>query len=296
VHGPLDYFTFCCIVLHKKKVPTGNIHQLQSAHPKAKKRLGQNFLIDENIRDIIIGAADLSASDTVLEVGPGVGILTEKLAERAGRVVAVELDDSLAKRLKGKMGGHRNLEVVHADILDVNLKVILGTSRSYKVVANIPYYITSPILHLFMHGELKPGLMVIMMQEEVAEDVTARPGKMNFLSVSMQICSRPEIVCRVPAQSFYPPPKVDSAVVKFSMLSEPAIKVENMDGFLQFVHSGFAAPRKQLRNSLAIGLKKEPVQAEELLKLAKIDPQRRPGTLELAEWRDLYCITGGISC
>ncbi len=284
-------------MLHKKKGPPGNIHsQLQSAHTKVKKRLGQNFLIDENIRDTIIEAADLSAADIVLEVGPGVGILTEKLAERAGKVVAVELDESLAKRLKQKMAGHGNLDVIHADILHVDLKDIVGSSRSYKVVANIPYYITSPILHLFMHGELKPGLMVIMMQEEVAEDVTARPGKMNFLSVSMQIFSRPEIVCRVPAQSFYPPPKVDSAVVKFNMLTEAAISVKNMDEFLQFVHSGFAAPRKQLHNSLAIGLKKEPEEAGELLKLAKIDPQRRPGTLELAEWRDLYCISGGISC
>ena len=186
--------------------------------------------------------------------------------------------------------------MVHADILHVNLKDILGGSRSYKVVANIPYYITSPILHLFMHGKWKPGLMVIMMQEEVAEDVTARPGKMNFLSVSMQIFSRPEIICRVPAEGFYPPPKVDSAVVKFTMLPEAAITVGDMEDFLQFVHSGFAAPRKQLHNSLAIGLKKEPVQAEELLKLAQIDPQRRPGTLELAEWRDLYCIAGGLSC
>jgi 16S rRNA (adenine1518-N6/adenine1519-N6)-dimethyltransferase len=281
-------------VLHKKKVPTGNIQpQLESAHPKAKKRLGQNFLVDENIRDIIIEAANLSAADTVLEVGPGMGILTERLAEKAGRVVAVELDETLAKRLKQKLTGHSNLEVVHADILHIDLKEIVG-SGPYKVVANIPYYITSPILHLFMHEGMRPALMVIMMQEEVAEDVTARPGKMNFMSVSMQIFSRPEIVCRVPAKSFFPPPKVDSAVVKFNMLSKPAIIVKNMDGFLQFVHNGFAAPRKQLHNSLAIGLKKEPAEAEELLKLAKIDPQRRPGTLELAEWRELYYLAGGL--
>ncbi|MGA9047876.1 MAG: 16S rRNA (adenine(1518)-N(6)/adenine(1519)-N(6))-dimethyltransferase RsmA [Dehalococcoidia bacterium] len=284
-------------MLHKKKVPLGNIHsQLQSAHTKAKKRLGQNFLIDENIRNIILEAAELSATDTVLEVGPGTGILTEKLAQRAARVAAVELDETLAKRLKQKLAGHSNLEVVHADILHVNLNDILGSSRPYKVVANIPYYITSPILHMFMHGELKPALMVIMMQKEVAQDVTARPGKMTFLSVSMQIFSRPAIVCRVPAASFYPLPRVDSAVVKFNMLPVPAITVENMDDFLQFVHSGFAAPRKQLRNSLAIGLKKGPAEAEELLKLAKIDSQRRPGTLELAEWWDLYCIVGGVSC
>ncbi len=221
------------------------------------------------------------------------GILTERLAEKAGRVVAIELDENLANRLKQKLTGHSNLEVVHADILHVDLKEIVG-SGPYKVVANIPYYITSPILHLFMHEGLRPALMVIMMQEEVAEDVTARPGKMNFMSVSMQIFSRPEIICRVPAKSFYPPPKVDSAVVKFNMLSEPSIIVKNMDGFLQFVHNGFAAPRKQLHNSLAIGLKKEPAEAEELLKLAKIDSQRRPGTLELAEWRNLYCVAGGL--
>ncbi len=223
------------------------------------------------------------------------GMLTEQLVQKTGRVIAVELDEGLATRLQQKTAGHANLEIIHADILHVNLKDILGGGL-YKVVANIPYYITSPILHFFMHTELRPALMVIMMQEEVARDVTAKPGKMNFLSVSMQIFSRPEIVCRVPASGFYPPPKVDSAVVKFNMLLEPAIRVDDVDEFLDFVHSGFAAPRKQLHNSLAIGLKKESAEVEEILKRAGIEPQRRPGTLDLAEWRRLYCVAGGIPC
>jgi 16S rRNA (adenine1518-N6/adenine1519-N6)-dimethyltransferase len=261
---------------------------------KAKKRLGQNFLVDETIRDRIIESAEISAADTVVEVGPGTGVLTEKLAASAGRVVAVELDESLAARLMRKLAGSQNVEIIHDNILDVELKGLLGDSVRYKVVANIPYYITSPILRYFTQNELKPELMVIMMQEEVAKDVAAKPGHMTFLSASMQVFSKPEIVIKVPAESFDPRPKVDSAVVRFVMLKKPSVPVSDIEGFLEFLHAGFGAPRKQMRNSLAVGLKIETQQAGELLNEADIDPQRRPGMLTLEEWFNLYrCVEEG---
>ena len=262
--------------------------KLQSAGLKAKKGLGQNFLVDDNIRDTIINAASISSADTIVEVGPGLGVLTEKLAGLAQRVVAVELDDNLAERLTRKLSRFSNLQIVHDDILQVDMKKILGPDILYKVVANIPYYITSPILRYFSQNEVKPSLMIIMMQDEVAADITAKPGHMTFLSVSMQLFSLPEIVCKVPAASFYPSPKVDSAVVKFTMLGAPAVPVENIEDFLQLVHAGFAAPRKQMRNSLALGLKLETQAAVELLEKSGIDPQRRPGALTVDEWWSLF--------
>jgi len=261
--------------------------QLKGAGLKARKSLGQNFLVNEAVRDSIIEAAGLSAGDTVIEVGPGLGILTEKLASQAGRVVAVELDDGLAERLGNRLVRFRNIDIINADILELDLcELIKG--GTYKVVANIPYYITSPILRFFMQAELRPSLMVIMMQEEVARDVTAEPGEMGFLAVSMRLFSIARMVCRVPADCFYPAPRVDSAVVRFDILPQPAVEVGDVEGFLELVHAGFKAPRKQLHNSLAIGLGLEPVAAEEILRRAGIDSHRRPGTLTLDEWAALY--------
>lgn len=274
---------------HKKARQPYQAHRLlRSAGLKPKKSLGQNFLTDNNIRDSILSAARLSKDDVVIEVGPGLGVLTEELAKKAGRVVAVELDDSLSQRLAAKMGPYANVEVINDDILKVDLTSILMSGSYYKVVANIPYYITSPILNFFLQTDLAPLLMIIMMQKEVAQDITAPPGKLNYLSVSMRMFSDPEIVCHVPASCFYPPPRVDSAVVRFNVLSEPAVTVDNVDRFLEFVHQGFGAPRKKMRNSLAIGLKIEPAQADKILGEANIDAERRPGTLSLNDWAALY--------
>jgi 16S rRNA (adenine1518-N6/adenine1519-N6)-dimethyltransferase len=284
-------------VPHKdKKVHDDMRRRSKGAGFKAKKRLGQNFLVDESVRDAIIEAACISAEDIIVEVGPGLGVLTEKLADLAGRVVAVELDEDLSARLKNKLAHYDRLEIVHDDILQVDLKSVLGTDISYKVVANIPYYITSPILRYFMQNVVRPSLMVIMMQEEVAIDVTSKPGHMTFLSVSMQLFSRPEVVCKVPSASFHPAPRVDSAVVKFNMLEKPAIPAEDIDSFLELVHAGFAAPRKQMHNSLALGLKLETDKAVSLLKKSGIDPQRRPGTLTIPEWWELYSNNGVGHC
>jgi 16S rRNA (adenine1518-N6/adenine1519-N6)-dimethyltransferase len=276
-------------VPHKKARHPDQAHRLlRSAGLKARKGLGQNFLTDNNIRDEILAAASLSPGDMVIEVGPGLGMLTEELVKVAGKVVAVELDDSLAERLRKKLKSSDNIEVVSSDILKLDLQSVLKGAGSYKVVANIPYYITSPILHYFMHAGTRPVLMVIMMQKEVAEDVTAPPGKMNFMSVSMRIFSRPEMVCVVPAASFYPAPRVDSAVVRFNILEQPAVQVEDLEKFLEFIHCGFSAPRKKIRNSLSLGLKIEADEADKLLLKAGIDPQSRPGALLLEEWTGLY--------
>ncbi|MCX6001858.1 MAG: 16S rRNA (adenine(1518)-N(6)/adenine(1519)-N(6))-dimethyltransferase RsmA [Chloroflexi bacterium] len=281
---------------HKARDSTAKVRgQLKGAGLKAKKSLGQNFLVNEDIRDSIVEAAALSAGDTVIEVGPGLGILTEKLAAHAGKVVAVELDDGLAGRLRNRLSRFSNIDIINADILSLGITA-LSKGAKYKVVANIPYYITSPVLRYFMQAGLRPSLMVIMMQEEVARDVTAKPGAMGFLAVSMRLFSIPKIVLRVPADCFYPAPKVDSAVVRFDMLERPAVEVGNVEGFLELVHAGFGAPRKQLHNSLAIGLRLEPAAAEEILVRAGIDSRRRPGTLTLDEWSALYRQAGSAPC
>jgi 16S rRNA (adenine1518-N6/adenine1519-N6)-dimethyltransferase len=262
--------------------------QLLGSGLRSRKSLGQNFLVDDDIRDKIIRSAQLSVDDVVIEVGPGLGALTGELVKKAGRVIAVEKDDQLARRLGDRFKQYRNLQIVNADILEISLENIVKNDRGYRVVANIPYYITSPILHMFIHSKLKPSMMVVMMQKEVAEAVTAKPGKMSYISVSMQLFSKPEIVCPVPSGSFYPKPKVDSAVVKFNMLPVPAVPVDSVERFLNIVQRCFAAPRKQLRNSLALGLDIDSGMSKEILDRAGIDYQRRAETLSLTEWRALY--------
>ena len=280
---------------YKNEEPRKFHRQLRSRGLRAHKSLGQNFLVVDSVSDAIIEAAGLCAGDTVLEVGPGRGALTEKLAAGAGHVVAVELDARLALKLTKKLGGYSNVRIVQGDILKQDLNDLVGGS-AYKVVANIPYYITSPILRYFMHTKNRPALMVMMMQEEVAMEVAAPEGRMGFLAVSMRLFSNPEIVFKVPAASFYPEPRVDSAVVKFNMLPAPALDISDIDGFLDMLHCGFASPRKQLRNSLAIGMKVGAEESENILRKAGIDPARRPGSLTLAEWSALHRVVGGGWC
>jgi len=261
---------------------------LRQSGIKARKSLGQHFLIDESVLDAIITAAELSSKDVVIEVGPGLGILTRELARHAGNVIAVELDNELASLLQRRMAGLSNLLVINADILKMKPSQLLGGKKDYKVVANIPYYITSPVLRYFVEASPRPILMVVMVQKEVGEAIVAGPGKMSLLAVSLQVYSKPEIVAYVPARSFYPQPKVDSVVVRFNMLSEPAVNVKDMARFFDVVRSGFSSPRKQLHNSLAHGLGTKPAEVTPLLKQAGIDPQRRAETLSLKEWQNLY--------
>jgi 16S rRNA (adenine1518-N6/adenine1519-N6)-dimethyltransferase len=272
-----------------KTSPSSDVQKsLRKSGLKAKKGLGQNFLIDHTVLNTIVSAADLTAKDLVIEVGPGLGILTSELAKKAGAVVAVELDSKLSSQLKLKLSNLTNLTIINEDILSVSISGLLKNQHTYKVVANIPYYITSPILHYFLEAPLKPTLMVVMMQKEVGEAIVAEPGKLSMLAISVQVFSKPRLISIVPPQSFYPQPKVESVIVRFDILDEPSVKVKDLDNFFAFVKCGFKSPRKQIRNSLAQGLGKEPDEVSPMLVRANINSQRRAETLTLNEWQNLY--------
>ena len=256
---------------------------------KAKKRLGQHFLIDEAVLQKVVAAAEVSDTDTVVEVGPGLGVLTRELAKRAGRVVAVELDDRLAAILKRETAAFGNVTVVNKDILKTAPSELLGgQAAGYKVVANLPYYITSAVLRYFLEASPKPRLMVVMIQKEVAQTIAAADGKMSLLSVSVQLYGKPEIICRVPAASFYPPPEVDSAILKIEVYDRPALDVEDVGAFFTLVRAGFCARRKQLANSLAQGLGLPRDEAQSVLEEAGITAKRRAETLSIEEWGRLW--------
>jgi 16S rRNA (adenine1518-N6/adenine1519-N6)-dimethyltransferase len=263
--------------------------RLRQAGLKARKGLGQHFLVDGEVLEFITAAAGLGPDDLVVEVGPGLGILTEALAEKAGGVIAIELDDRLAALLKKTLASFKNVTIVNDDVLNIEPEELLKRQKSplYKVVANLPYYITSPVLRHFLTASAKPRVMVVMVQQEVAEAIAAQPGDMSLLSVSVQFYGRPEIVRRVSAQSFYPAPEVDSALLRIELYPEPTVAVDE-GGFFELVRAGFSAPRKQIGNSLSqgLGLPKDGVLP--LLEKAEIDWQRRAETLTLEEWARLW--------
>jgi 16S rRNA (adenine1518-N6/adenine1519-N6)-dimethyltransferase len=239
------------------------------------------------VLDKIVSAAELVPSDTVIEVGPGLGILTEELIKKVGKVVAIEVDSKLALALKKNLPNVPLLTVLHADVLQLDPRDLIESRRNYKVVANLPYYIAAPILRHFLEASFKPSLMIVMVQKEVGQSIVAPPGDMSILGISVQLYGKPTIVDYVPAQSFYPQPKVNSAIVRIEVYPKPAVKVEDIAGFFNMVKAGFSAPRKQIRNSLALGLQLDAAEIVELLKQAGIAPQRRPETLSLEEWSRL---------
>ena len=262
-------------------------------HPR--KSLGQHFLRDSIVVENIIHAAELSPSDVIIEVGPGKGILTRGLAQQHCRVIAVEVDSNLAILLRKAFIDYPDVSIVQADILQTDIAALLsnicGTVLPYKMVANIPYYITSPILRYFLEGTVKPELMVVMVQKEVGEAITAQPGQMSPLSVGIQYYGEPIIIGAVPAESFYPRPKVDSVILKIKPYPYPPVSVTDEEKFFHIVRAGFSAPRKQLRNSLAYGLHITPSTAEALLEKAGISPRRRAETLSISEWHNIYTYT-----
>jgi 16S rRNA (adenine1518-N6/adenine1519-N6)-dimethyltransferase len=268
----------------------------------ARKRLGQHFLIDGRVLETILEAAALISDDLVIEVGPGLGVLTRELAKGVGRVVAVELDDRLAAALQENLSSLDNVTVVNGDVLKIDPADLLeesGGQDKYKVVANLPYYITAPVLRHFLEASIKPQSMVVMVQKEVAEAIAARPGRMSLLSVSVQFYGKPEIVDYVPAASFYPVPEVDSAVLKIDVYPEPCVAVDDEESFFKLVRAGFSAARKQLVNSLAQGLGASRGQVLTLLEEADVEPTRRAEALSLDEWARLWAAftgAGGVAC
>lgn len=250
---------------------------------------GQNFLVNEDIYDQIVAAADISSDDVVLEVGPGLGFLTEKLARVAKKVLAVELDDKLYKILQERLNkqGVGNVEVINADILDIVGKThpVLQTlipRGELKVVANLPYNITSVFLRKALSGEKKPASLTLMLQKEVAERIVAQPPKMSLLAVSVQFYANPEIVFSVPRGDFWPAPEVDSAVIKLDVRNTK-LEVEEKR-FFQLVKFGFSSKRKMLKNNLAAGYRISTQAAEELIKTAGFSEKIRAQELSVADW------------
>ena len=260
------------------------------AAAKPRKALGQHFLVDAGILNRITAAAELAPEDVVLEIGPGRGALTRRLTQRAGRVIAVELDGSLAAALPGRLGYPANLEVVAADARTVDIAAVLGAPVTYKVIANLPYYAANPILRRFLEldAPYRPQALTVMVQREVAASIAAGPGKMSLLAVATQYYAIPKMICAVPPGAFRPPPKVASAVVRLDLRAQPAVSVSDAGGFFDLARAGFAAPRKQLRNSLAQGLNQPGGGVDRLLAAAGIDGRRRAETLSLEEWAAVY--------
>jgi 16S rRNA (adenine1518-N6/adenine1519-N6)-dimethyltransferase len=263
---------------------------------RAKKGLGQHFLVDDEVLEAILAAAELSPTDIVIEVGPGLGLMTGELARRAGWVIAIELDNRLADILKKTLVDFDNIVILNEDVLGTDPASLLQgrapsfppSLRPYKVVANLPYYITSPVLRHFLEASVKPEVMVVMVQKEVAKAIVAEAGQRSVLSISVQFYGRPSIVTGVPAGSFYPAPEVDSAIVKIDVYRQSPVAVDDVEGFFKLVRAGFTAARKQVANSLSQGLGLPKPEVLHLLEKARIDPHRRAETFTLEEWAELW--------
>jgi len=263
---------------------------LRESGLRPKKSLGQNWLVDKSALSRIAAAAELTRQDVVLEIGPGLGALTRYLAEGAGRVIAVELDAALIPPLSHSLADYANVTIIQGDILQFSPSALVsgsGLSSSkiqYKVVANLPYYITSAVIRHLLEADVPPSLIVLTVQLEVAQRITAAPGKLSLLAVSVQFYGRPSIVTHINAGSFYPAPQVDSAVVRIEPYNRPAVDVADREGFFAVVRAGFSQKRKQLHNALAAGLARSQADVASALERAGVDGRRRAETLTLDEW------------
>jgi 16S rRNA (adenine1518-N6/adenine1519-N6)-dimethyltransferase len=259
---------------------------LRRYHLHAHKGLGQNFLQDPFALEAIVAAAEIQPTDKVLEIGPGLGSLTRYLAVSAKEVIAVELDEKLIPPLKTVLAPYQNVHMIQGDILKLAPNDLIA-ENDYLVVANIPYYITSVVIRHLLESEPKPRRIVLTVQKEVAQRICARPGDMSLLALSVQVYGAPRIAAQIPAEAFFPAPKVDSAVLVVDIYPTPLIKEELLGKFFRLVKAGFSQKRKTLRNSLSSGLHISSTHAAELLTHANIDPQRRAETLGIDEWQRL---------
>ena len=259
-----------------------------------KKSLGQNLMVEPAALARLVAAADLTPQDAVLEIGAGTGSLTELLAAQARRVVAVEIDSRFIPYLRERLADQAHVEIVQADILETDLRALLGPDAAdYKVVANLPYYITSPILRHLLEGNAPPRLIVVTVQREVAERMSARPNAMNLLAVGVQFYGKPEVIGRLKPGNFYPPPAVESAIVRITPHpGGPLLPPADRDRFFRLVRAGFSQPRKQIKNSVAAGLHLDSGVVVGWLERAGIDPRRRAETLSMDEWLALYRAAG----
>ena len=269
---------------------------LEKYNLRPNKRLGQHFLIDRNVLDKIIEFADLGKSDVVLEIGAGVGTLTRELAKHVRKVIAVEMDKGLCETLKETTKEFGNIEIVCQDILKVPSESLLkktatsgdNTSviQDFKLIANLPYQITSPVLKKFLINQYKPKMMLLLVQKEVAEKICASPPDMSRISVLVQFYSQPEVLAQVSKNCFWPKPEITSNILKIKVYSKSPFKI-NEKRFFQIVRIGFSSPRKQLINNLSSGLHKDKKYVKIWLEKSKIKPERRAETLTVEEWVEL---------
>jgi 16S rRNA (adenine1518-N6/adenine1519-N6)-dimethyltransferase len=264
---------------------------LRRYHILPSKGLAQNFLVAEWVYERILEASALQCDDIVLEIGPGLGTLTRQLAQRAGQVVAVELDRKMLPILDDALSGLANARVVQGDILEIDPVALLcdqaGVSEaglSYHVVANLPYYITSSVLRHLLGARVRPQRLTLMVQREVAERITAEPGQMSLLALGVQVFGAATLLCRVPPSAFVPSPKVSSAVLHVQLYPSPLVPEEQLELFFRVARAGFGQKRKQLHNSLVAGLGLAPSLVAGALQAAQIDPTRRAQTLRIDEW------------
>ena len=252
---------------------------------KFTKSLGQNFLVDQSVPRDIVDGADVGAEDLVIEIGPGVGTLTVQLLKIAKRVVAIELDDTLIPILTEELGEYPNFSLIHNDALKVNFDEVIGDEQNVKLVANLPYYVTTPIIVKLLKEKHKFKSLTIMIQKEVAERMNAEPGNKDYgaLTLLVQYYCNTKIVRKVPPACFIPRPKVDSIVIRLDKLDEPKVKVDNEKLFFDIIRNSFNMRRKTLWNGVkSIGPAKEKLEAA--FEKAGIDPKRRGETLTIEEF------------
>ena len=274
-------------------IQSSRVHAaLRALGVRPSRDMGQNFLIDPQALATIVAAAELAPTDTVIEVGPGLGVLTWELLQQAGRVVSVELDRRLAERLTEELAAEPHFTLVQGDILRTPFSTLLGEEEAYKVVANLPYQITSAALRHFLEASHKPEMIVVLVQWEVADRICAGPGDYSVLAHSVQLYAQPEIIARVPASSFIPAPAVDSAILRLHIHSGLRVDVPP-EALMRLIKAGFLQARKKLGNALpsglaSLGIQIPKEQALAALAAAQIDAGRRAETLTLDEWAKLY--------
>ncbi len=265
---------------------------------RPRKGLGQNFLIDESVPPKILAAAQLTANDRVLEIGPGVGVLTLRLAPIVRELITIELDARLYPYLHQQLAAYPSARLIEGDALDFDPAQL--APDPYKLVANIPYYITSAILRHFLESSHRPTRLVLLVQKEVAQRIVAQPPEMSLLAVSVQFFGKPKIFASVPAGAFLPPPKVDSAILQIETFSDndrscPAVALGDEARFFELVRAGFGQKRKQLVNTLTGGLNLAKEQSRAILETAQIAPQSRAEQLTLTDWNRLYAAWKTVS-
>lgn len=262
---------------------------LKKYKAEPSRGLGQNFLIDKGVIRIIASAAQLSPEDTVLEIGPGLGSLTQELARRVKAVISVEKDGRMVDVLKETLQDFKNTKIIQGDILNIKLAREVIPSR-YKVVANLPFYITAPVIRHFLEMvniESRPVEMILMTQKEVAQRICSKPPKMNLLAVSVQFYAKPEIISYISKKSFWPQPKVDAAIIKITPLIATDNKSTDADLFFKIVKAGFSHPRKQIGNNLSKELELTKEQISIWLSKNNTQPSQRAENLNIKDWINL---------